>query len=357
MAYTTIDKPSDYFETVTYAGGTTDISSLDFQPDWVWGKKRDGAENHALFDSVRGATKTLNSNTSAVESTRGGSLTSFDSDGFTMGGSDGIISNSGSIYVAWNWVAGTSFTNDASSTGIGSLDSSGTVNDTAGFAIVKYTGNGTSGATIKHGLSTAPTFMMIRVYDAAAGFQIYSKSLGATKFVYLNTTEAAGTSAGAWNDTAPTSSIFTVGNGGNTNNTENAGLHIAYIFSERQGYSKFGSYTGNGNADGPFVYTGFKPAWTLIKRTDSATGGSWILFDNKRGANVINPVDVVMAASNNQAESDWGTTYDCDYLSNGFKWRYNGTGGYNNADGGTYIYMAFAENPFVTSTGVPATAR
>ena len=183
---------------------------------------------------------------------------------------------------------------------------------------------------------------------------VYHVTQGNTTRGILNETNAWGSNA-AWNNTTPTASVFTIGSGSVVNRS--GSTYMAYCFADVQGYSKFGSYTGNGNADGTFVYTGFKPAWTLIKRTDSSTGGSWILFDNKRGTNVINPVDVVLAASNNQSESDWGTTYDCDYLSNGFKWRFNGSGGYNNASGATYIYMAFAENPFTSSAGTPVTAR
>ena len=145
--------------------------------------------------------------------------------------------------------------------------------------------------------------------------------------------------------------------GASNRGNENTKSHIGYFFSEIKGYSKFGSYTGNGSADGTFVYTGFKPAWTLIKRVDSSTGGSWILFDNKRGANVLNPIDVVLAASNNQNESDWGTAYDCDYLSNGFKWRHDGSSNYVNVSGATYVFMAFAESPFVNSNGVPNNAK
>ena len=357
MAYTDIDKPSDYFETVTYAGGTTDISSLDFQPDFVWGKKRDGAENYALFDSVRGATKTINSNTTALESTRSGSLTSFDSDGFTLGGSDGIISNSGSTYVAWSWKAGTAFSNSAGANGA-DIASSGSVNTTAGFSIVKWVGNGTDDQQISHGLSSTVKMILCKRYIGGSpdAWVVYHVGLPVTQYLMLNSTSAGlSDNEVIWSDEHPTSSVFTVGNHGTTN--DDGSTMIGYCFADVQGYSKFGSYTGNGNADGTFVYTGFKPAFTLIKRTDSATGGSWILFDNKRGTNVINPVDVVMAASNNQSEADWGTAYDCDYLSNGFKWRHDGSSGYVNVSGATYIYMAFAENPFTTSTGVPATAR
>ena len=346
MAYTTIDKPTDYFETVTYAGGTTDISSLDFQPDWVWGKKRDGAENHGIFDSVRGATKTINSNTTAAESTRSGSLTSFDNDGFTMGGSDGIISNSGSTYVAWCWRAGTSFTNDASSTGVGSIDSTGSFNNDAGFSIVSYTGTGSAG-TIKHGLNSTPSWILVKNrIDGSIYWYNYLKVLGNNTELYLNGQDAAPNSTGAWNTTSPTSSVFSVGSHGGTNASGEA--TIAYCFAEKQGYSKFGSYTGNNNADGAFVYTGFKPAWLLVFAYE-AGNENWMLIDNKRdGFNVEN--EQVFPNTNDDEESN----DEVDLLSNGFKLRRANT----RMNGSIpYIYMAFAESPFVTSTGVPTTAR
>ena len=346
MAYTTIDKPTDYFETVTYAGGTTDISSLDFQPDWVWGKKRDGAENHGIFDSVRGATKTINSNTTAAESTRGGSLTSFDNDGFTMGGSDGIISNSGSTYVAWCWRAGTSFTNDASSTGVGSIDSTGSFNNDAGFSIVSYTGTGSAG-TIKHGLNSTPSWILVKNrIDGSIYWYNYLKVLGNNTELYLNGQDAAPNSTGAWNTTSPTSSVFSVGSHGGTNASGEA--TIAYCFAEKQGYSTFGSYTGNNNADGAFVYTGFKPAWLLVFAYE-AGNENWMLIDNKRdGFNVEN--EQVFPNTNDDEESN----DEVDLLSNGFKLRRANT----RMNGSIpYIYMAFAESPFVTSTGVPTTAR
>ena len=347
MAYTTIDKPTDYFETVTYAGGTTDISSLDFQPDFVWGKKRDGAENYALFDSVRGATKTINSNTTAIESTRSGSLTSFDSDGFTLGGSDGIISNSGSTYVAWSWKAGTSFTNDASSTGIGSIDSTGSVNTDAGFSIISYTGTG-SAATVAHGLGVAPAMIIIKNRSTTNGWEVYHQSIGNTKYLALNVTDAALASASRWNNTSPTSTVFTV-NTENGVNKSGSNL-IAYCFAEKQGYSKFGSYTGNGNADGTFVYTGFKPAFVL-KKNISVTR-DWGINDTEREP--FNANDNILRPNLNNAEQS-NSAYAMDFLSNGFKLR--GTDAEINTSGNTYIYMAFAENPFVTSTGVCATAR
>ena len=367
MAYTTVDKPGDYFNTIVYEGnednsGIQAQTGVGFQPDLVWVKNREGAFGHIWVDSVRGVGQTLTSRSTAAEEDEAGTVEVFGSDGFTVGeasqAAGPAVNQDEKDHVAWCWKCETAFSNDASATSVGSIDSVGKVNTTAGFSIVSYTGTGAN-ATIAHGLGAKPQVIITKSRDTAQNWLVQHKysigSDGWTDSLVLNLTNAADDDASYWNDTEPTSTVFSVGSSALSNKSSDA--MIAYCFAEKQGYSKFGSYTGNGSTDGTFVYTGFKPAFTLIKRTDSATGGSWILFDNKRGTNVINPVDVVLAASNNQSEADWGTTYDCDYLSNGFKWRFDGTGGYNNASGGTYIYMAFAENPFVTSTGVPATAR
>jgi len=349
MAYTTIDKPSDYFETLTWSGNSTDdraISGLDFAPNWVWIKCRNNGQNHNIFDTVRGATESLESNNDNVENTDTTSLKSFTSDGYTLG--TGVTVNGNSkTYVGWNWKAGTSFTNDASSTSVGSIDSAGSFNNDAGFSIVSFTGTGSNG-TIKHGLSTAPKMLIIKRRDPSQSWSVYHTSLGTNKRLYLDLTDAVETTTTAWNNTAPTSSVFSVGTSNATNgNGENM---IAYCFAEKQGYSKFGSYTGNNNADGPFVYTGFKPAWLMIKIA-SGTTNNWMMYDNKRST--FNLTDKIFEANNNGAE---GTGLGIDMLSNGFKIRTTAGNG-TNYNGGTYIYMAFAENPFVTSTGVPATAR
>ena len=349
MAYTDIDKPSDYFETVTYAGGTTDISSLDFQPDFVWGKKRDGAENHALFDSVRGATKTINSNTTALESTRSGSLTSFDSDGFTLGGSDGIISNSGSTYVAWSWKAGTAFSNSAGANGA-DIASSGSVNTTAGFSIVKWVGNATDDQQILHGLSSTVKMIICKRYigGSADSWIVYHVGLPVTQYLILNSTSAGlSDNEVIWSDEHPTSSVFTVGNHGTTN--DDGSTMIGYCFADVKGYSKFGSYTGNGNADGTFIYTGFKPAFVMFKNTSSAL--FWQIHDSARDPSN----EVLKRLAPNSSDAEGSGSIPIDFLSNGIKLRTTATTW--NESGSNFIYMAFAENPFVTSTGVPATAR
>jgi hypothetical protein len=355
MAYTDIDKPSDYFNTKLYTGtgSTLNITGVGFQPDLVWTKGRDstaeGVMDHALVDSVRGVTKTLRSNTTAVEGTETNSLTTFGSDGYTVGANGKFNYSSSDIYVSWNWKAGTSFTNDASSTGIGTIDSTGSVNTDAGFSIVSYTGTGSTG-TVAHGLGATPSMMIFKERaDDAHGWITYhhkNTSAPATEFLLLNTTQATEDDADYFNDTAPTSSVFTIDTYGDINGSSDT--YIAYCFAEKQGYSKFGSYTGNGSSDGTFCYLGFKPAFVMVKRTDSAQ--SWYMLDNKR--NTFNPVDKYLLANTSAAED---TFIIPDFLSNGFKLR--GTGSGSNASGGSFIYMAFAKNPFVTSTGVPATAR
>ena len=359
-----IDKPTDYFNTVLYSGNASNprtLSGLDFQPDWVWLKNRTDGNGHTLADAVRGANKTLSSDGTDAEITdkSDGHLDAFTSDGFTVGAgssSDGRVNDGSHTYVAWNWKAGTSFTNDASATGIGSFDSSGSVNTDAGFSIISYTGNGNDDDTAKiaHGLGVAANMIIVKCRNAAGGWQTSSTSLGFNNVLQLNETnaQASGTYAFGRTGVAPTSTVFTVSatSGGNHTNTNN-NTYIAYCFAEKQGYSKFGSYTGNGNADGTFVYTGFKPAWFMVKRTDSADG--WGMFDNKRDPH--NQVGGRFWADEASAES---TGQAMDFLSNGFKIR--ATNAYWNASGGSYIYMAFAENPFVTSTAngsIPATAR
>ena len=354
-----INRPTDYFNTLTWTGNATDnraITGVGFQPDFTWIKSRSNAQDHALFDSTRGANKQLVSSSTGAEATRTDMLKSFDSDGFTLGDDQtgASVNYNGYTYVGWLWKGG----GTASSNTDGSITSSVSASTTSGFSIVSWTGNGSNGATIGHGLGTTPAIVITKRLNSTGDWQIGGSLIdtvrgGANSLLLLNTTAAMDSNSEVYQTFSSTT--FQVGVNASINT--NGGTLISYCFTDVQGYSKFGSYKGNGNANGSFIYTGFKPAFTLIKRTDSATGGSWILFDNKRGTNVINPVDVVMAASNDQSEADWGTAYDCDYLSNGFKWRMDGTGGYNNTSGATYIYMAFAENPFVASNFVPATAR
>ena len=347
MAYTTIDNPFKFFNTklTTGTGSSQAVTGVGFQPDWIWGKRRDSTGHNSLFDSVRGITKGLESNQTNVEFTSTDYYSSFDSDGFTIAaGASGAGNGSSQTAVQWCWLAGGS----ASSNGDGSITSSVSANTTAGFSIVSYTGTGAN-ATVGHGLGVKPDMIINKTRDSTAQmWSVYHSSRGATKHLGLDRTNAEDTGSAYYQDTEPTSSVFSVGSEAATNYSSAA--LIAYCFAEVKGYSKFGQYTGNGNADGSFVYTGFKPAWVMIKQS-SASGEGWHIFDNKReGYNVDNDP---LLANTNGAE---GTSDMIDLLSNGFKLRT--TSEAVNESSATYIYMAFAENPFVTSgTKAAGTAR
>jgi len=356
MAYTTIDDPSAYFNTLLYTGNggssrdlTFSANAGDFQADWLWFKQRSQASrSHNVYDSVRGNSQRIETDNTGAEEEQTGLHKTFNTNGFTIGAGN-IVNENNQTFVTWGWKAGTTFTNDASSTGIGSIDSAGNFNNDAGFSIVSYTGTGSNG-TIKHGLNTVPKVVWAKSRTHGTnwtlGFNINS-SINFTDAFALNQNYALEDYAGYWNDTAPTSSVVSLGAHQNTNKSgEN---YIAYCFSEKQGYSKFGSYTGNGNADGTFVYTGFKPAITITKRTDSTS--DWQLNDNKRDP--FNPSNKLLLPNTSGAEAT-SSSYNMDFLSNGFKFR--NTLNNQNASG-SYIYMAFAENPFVSSSGVPTTAR
>jgi len=347
MAYTDIDKPSDYFNTKLYTGtgSSNSVTGVGFQPDWVWIKSRSDAQSNNIFDSVRGQGKLIFTDANSAEATVTNRLTAFNSDGFTVV-SDNAVNGSSKTYASWNWLAGTSFTNDASSTGVGSIDSTASVSQTAGVSIVKYIGTG-SNETVAHGLGLAPEIMICKNLSATENWVVYVKSLGNTKRLVLDTTGAVGTDATIFNSTTPNTTIFGIGENAGANG--NGHGQIAYCFSSVKGYSKIGSYTGNGNADGTFIYTGFKPAFIIVKNTSSST--NWEMFDNKRVG--YNPGNWHLKPNSSDAE-DVGTVR-LDILSNGFKIRT--TGSNLNTSGNNYIYMAFAESPFVSSTGVPATAR
>ena len=345
MAYTTIDKPTDYFNTVLYSGnsGTQSITGVGFQPDWTWVKRRNGVTSHGLTDSVRGAGLTLFSDTTQVEQNYSAYFTSFDSDGFSLAIGGNVYNASGSNYVAWNWLGG----GTASSNTDGSITSSVSANTTAGFSIGTYTGNSTSGATVGHSLSDTPDCIIVRTTSGTDSWQVYHQALGNTSRLELNNTDAKGTSTALWNNTSPTSSVFSLGNGSVVNSSTRD--YVFYAFAEKKGYSKFGSYTGNGSTDGAFIYTGFKPSFFMIKRTDSA-GGAWNILDNKRST--FNLVNKYIQANDSAVEATFSFG---DFLSNGFKFRSSSAN--LNGSGNTFIYMAFAENPFTTSTGIPCTAR
>ena len=347
MAYTTIDNSELYFQTKLYAGnGSSQSITLDgsenMQPDWVWIKSRTDTRKHNLYDVVRGTNKRLVSNADSAEDEpdSNAGVNAFNSDGFTVG-SETDVNGSSRNFVAWNWLAGGS----ASSNSDGSITSSVSANTTAGFSIVTYTGTG-SAATVGHGLGAVPKMFWTKRRDNNESWGVYHHTQGAGKFLRLESTNAVDTSSTLWNNTTPTSSVFSIAVGGIANTS--SGTYVAYCFAEKKGYSKFGSYTGNASTDGTFVYTGFKPAFLIVKNT-ATSPTDWIMIDNKRpGYNENLP----MQPNKTDAE---GSSATADLLSNGFKVR-NQYGGFNGS-GAITIYMAFAESPFVNSNGIPTNAR
>ena len=343
MAYTTIDDPTIHFTTNLRSGlygGSDTAFDIGFQPDWIWNKKRSGTGVHSLFDSVRGfgsSGKVLYSNTNGAEATNA-LIKSVSSTGFTVTAS----SDDTGTMVDWCWKAGGS----ASSNSDGDITSSVSVNTTAGFSIVSYTGNGSATQTIGHGLGAVPKVMIFKRRNSSSDWIVYHNKTGATKYLSLNLTGAASAYEPYFANTEPTSSVFTVDTAGDINGSSDT--FIAYLFSEIKGYSKFGSYTGNQNTDGPFVYTGFRPAWVMVKRTDSTS--DWLICDSKRPG--FNPIDDKLFPNTSQAEDPYESF---DFVSNGFKITSAGTG--HNASGANMIYMAFAESPFVNSNGVANNAR
>ena len=354
MAYTTIDDPSAYFQTKIFTGDGNDNRAItndgnsDLQPDWIWFKNRNTTNSHNVLDSTRGVGKTLegtnNTNAEGDTSTR---LTSFDSDGFTVR-TDPSVNGNGNGIVAWQWKANGGTTSSNSS---GSITSTVQANTTAGFSIATWTGNGTGGATIGHGLGSVPNWYIVKKRSGTDSWPIYHhKNTSAPETDYLHLDESIATvdSVDRWNDTAPTSTVVSLGDAGAVNGS--GATYVGYFFTEKQGYSKFGSYIGNGSSEGAHVYTGFSPAWIMIKRTDSSSNGNWFIIDNKR--TVTNPRLGHLRANQNNAENT-STNQSIDFLSNGFKLRDSNT----SLNNGTYVYMAFAQSPFVSSKGVPATAR
>ena len=372
MAYTTIDDPSAYFQTKIYTGNggalaVTNDGNSDLQPDWVWFKKRGANENHALVDTNRGIDRFLATNSTAVEqhqpttgNTDADDIASFDTDGFTFSGGGGAYNQSSNTYVAWQWKAngGTTTTNDASATSVGDTDSVYQVNSTAKFSIVSWTGSGSGSINIAHGLGSTPKFIIIKQRNGDNSWLVYHHKntvVDEAHDTFLKLHLTNGSSADANNyfmaDTAPTSTVATFGSGTEANAS---GTYIGYFFDEVQGYSKFGSYTGNGNSDGTFIYTGFKPKYFLLKNITASSGSGgqhWQISDTERHPD--NPLDLTLFAEVNAVEG--GSWSIKDFLSNGVKIR--GSNYAMNFSGDKYIYMAFAEHPFVSSEGVPVTAR
>ena len=357
MAYTTIDDPSAYFHTQLFTGNgstqsiTNDANAGDFKPDWLWIKSRGSTHGHAVFDSNRGGNARLASEGLQEERTNEGNVT-FQTDGFNVTSSHPTTNNSSTNMVAWQWKVNGGTTTSFSESG-SQIGGTRQVNTTVGISLITYTGNGSSGSTIPHGLSQTPEYVMIKNRGDADEWVANGSVLGNYARLHPNAQSSLATSEGShdyikYPDTGSTNLVTGV-----SHNRSNADgdTYMAWCFHSVQGYSKIAKYTGNGNADGTFVYTGFKPVWIMVKRTDATN--HWLLLDVKRAdVSDANPVDQWLRADSDDVESS-GLTFD--FLSNGFKCRSNDPS--LNASGGTYFYMAFAESPFVSSEGVPTTAR
>lgn len=329
-----IIKGNQHFQAITYVGnGGIQTIEVGFKVGLLWIKSRSAATDNKVVDIVRGATKALITNSTGAETTDTNGITAFTNTGFTLG-SDSVYNTAGATYVAWCWAAGDTTVSNT----VGTIESQVNVNPTSGFSIVTYTGTGAN-ATVGHGLGVAPSFIIFKRRDSTSNWPSYHQSLGNTGGVYLNGTNAFTTGVAFWNNTSPTSTVFTIG-GANEVNVSTA-TNVAYCFAQIAGYSAFGSYTGNGSADGPFVYLGFRPEFLMLK---SATNGSygWTLWDTSR--NTYNPMNKYLQANGGNAEE---TFLVPDFLSNGFKIRSSDVS--INQSGGTMIYAAFAENPFAYS--------
>ena len=355
MAYTDIDDPTIYFANTIWTGNNTNdrdivIAGTGMQPDLFWVKGRSNTQSHFIFDTVRATNISIHPDTNAAESSQAYMLRDpfFNSDGVNVG-TDAAINANSQTYIAWSWNTGTSFSNDASSTSVGTIDSAGSVSTATGFSIISWTGDGNDGATIAHGLGATPGLVITKrrnttgdwltggsVIDAARG--------GANSLLLLNTTAAMDSNSEVYQTFSSTT--FQVGVNAYVNTS--GSTMISYCFTEKPGYSKIGRYVGNGNADGTYVYTGFKPAVIICKNV--AATQDWIIKDNKR--DLGNPVDDVLYPNLANTEDNGATVA---FLSNGFKCIT--TAANTNQSGAKFIYMAFAENPFVTSTGIPGTAR
>ena len=352
MAYTNIDKSSLHFNTKVYTGNESAghaITGVGFQPDFTWFKNRGGTDSHSMYDAVRGVTKQIESDTTGAETTESTGLTSFDSDGFTVGTRTASNSNNMSI-CSWNWKASNA---TAVSNTDGSITSSVSANTTAGFSIVKY-GNTTGTQTVGHGLGSDVKVLIIKNLTSATNWHVWHTGIP-TSAIHLNETSGKTDSwfANYQNSTAPTSSVFTVKSGNGDDVLGSSQDYVAYCFAEKTGFSKFGSYVGNGNADGAFVYTGFKPSFIIMKEYTNS-GQGWCMKTNSLNERVGNPNDYFLKADTNDVENT-STSFQIDMVSNGFKLR--NTDGIMNGSGRGFIYMAFAAAPLVGNNNVPCTAR
>jgi len=342
MAYTTINKSSDYFNTKLYTGngGTQSITGVGFQPDFTWIKSRTSTKDHMVFDAVRGVQKSIRTNQTLAEDTSTEYLSTFDTDGFTLGG-NGKVNGGSTNYASWNWKAN----GQGSSNTDGSINTTYTsVNTTAGFSIITYTGTGSAG-TIGHGLGVVPDFWMVKARSETRAWYGWSKGMSYGDVVNWSSNGAKSTDTSLFTSNAPTNQVINLGSSVGVNNSGQT--FVCYAFSSKTGYSKFGSYTGNGNADGTFVYTGFKPAFVIIKNSSNAH--NWTMIDNKRLG--YNDKNYILFPDLSNVEP---TTSETDILSNGFKIRASANG--VNQSGNTMIYMAFGQS-LVGSNNVPCNAR
>jgi len=348
MAYTTINKSSDFFNTKLYTGNGASshaITGVGHKPDFTWIKARGGTQFHNLVDSVRGVTKILYANNNEVETTDTTRFTSFNSDGFTLD-NDADVNGNSANFASWNWKAGTTASGNTGGSGSYKTYSSSS-NSTSGVSIIKYTGNGTAGHTVPHGCGSAPTMIIFKQLNEARGWGVYHKDLGVDKIIYLDENiapQTASPNTRFLNNTAPSSSVVSLGTWSEVN--KNDASYIAYCFAEKQGYSKFGSYTGNDNST--FVYTGFKPKFLLLKNASEANG--WLMLDAERTTQ--NPMGAYVYANTSGAE---GTVTYIDFLSNGFRLVSTNSVAVNK-NGNTFVYAAFGQS-LVGSNNVPCTAR
>ena len=354
MAFTTINKSSDYFKAIKYTGtgSSNAITGVGHQPDFLWIKTANGAEHHILIDAVRGLDKQMYSSHSSSQDTNAQSVTAVGADGFTVGTNAQTNAN-GSIFIAQTWKAGG---------GAGSSNTDGTintistsVNTTAGISISTYTGNATLGATVGHGLGVTPKAIIVKSYTNSESWAVAHANMNSTNpwdyYMNLNSNAQRGQNNNRFGNVAPTNQVFTIGNSDEVNNSSMS--YVAYCFAEKKGFSKFGTYKGNGSSDGVFIYTGFKPAWLMTKYAHSGGTGSWLMYNT--GLNPTNKDQFFHHEAN--TTNTWVDNTDrVDFYSNGFKF-VDSTNSDSNTNGGYYVYMAFAEAPFVGTNNTPATAR
>jgi len=347
--FTAVDDPGSFFTTKLYQGtdsAPAAITGVGFAPDMIWTKDREYDSSHRMHDVRQGPTYSTVPDYGYV-STTSYPFSSFDADGWTINSTNrSLNSPAGEEYASWCWKMGT--TTGIDGTGATITPTGYSFNSTAGQSIIQYTGNSSSGALVPHGLGVTPTLIIVKNLTTVESWMIYTELLGATKYLVLDTTAAEATNTGRWNDTAPTSTLFSLGDSASTN--ENPYSYIAYCFANKQGYFHSGGYTGNVNYDGPTIFCGFRPAYVLIRRYD--TTSNWMIYNTK--VSTFNLVDTYLIAQNADVE-DSTTSLGLDILSTGFKIR--GTSNSVNASGGNYWFAAFADQPLANSEGVPSNAR